>query len=646
MAQRNTLPMADPAVSLGSVVPLDELSRWLQDQLAGGTLQDLPSLYWQLRAWLRQRAQQAGQSQAQPVLCRWGHLPDGSAYQQFQAQVSLELAQLQARHVQLASRAALQFNGLLTLLARARAELDRAQRAVWHYQAQAMDTDQERYQHLYCSFHTDRPDPSSTGYWDPNGWVSLGLVQGQDVPYQVQVDLANSTRNGFPGNLWEIKSLGQADQGIYQAESVQTVQAGLDLASIQDGQPETYFLWERIMVDPVQRDPRYARLKDVPNALLAYYNYKAAQVKSELQLGEGVWYDPRKLVGDVPWTLALQDRAETDIGWAPPEGGQLKLVLVLTLNQPQRLSELQLLGYFSSLDPHRLGYRIEQLELVTADNQRVARTELGHCSPDRPGWQITCPTDQPVLALRLTLVQKDSYPTRIGHPFWVQRTQVKKSGSGMFGLVSELWNGRNTRVSFKRVPAPAQGQPVTSVSGRGSTPLEDVLGIVAARQWGIPAQLFGGTSKVVTKEIEGPFWDVFTAKRWSIGIRDLRLVSREYERYSSIISPVLELTGRWQAVSLIVQEQVPESFPRDQVWVRYYLQVGRTGEWHELRPLDRPDWPGSDPAAEVLYRADLVPDSAADEPSTSFRVRIDLNRPEDQPQHSPVVAGFTLRFVR
>lgn len=146
--------------------------------------------------------------------------------------------------------------------------------------------------------------------------------------------------------------------------------------------------------------------------------------------------------------------------------------------------------------------------------------------------------------------------------------------------------------------------------------------------------------------------EFFKGKRWAIGIRDIEFRQSQYSEKAAIVTKPMRVSGRVDRVvleSAIVD--IPEGYPADQYWVRFFVSPDDGESWHPIARMDNPQLglpqqiSFNDPLHESL-REYTVTNYITNNPVTSLRLKIELERPTSMRETTPVLRSYTLKVLK
>lgn len=146
--------------------------------------------------------------------------------------------------------------------------------------------------------------------------------------------------------------------------------------------------------------------------------------------------------------------------------------------------------------------------------------------------------------------------------------------------------------------------------------------------------------------------ELLNANRQAIGLRDIGVAHYQFEQTSDYTSVLFETKQDIVAVSLVVDQEIPEEFPEGD-WLRYFVSPDDGENWYRIHPkgVTKKD-------AKLLYlfntrtpvegRLDHFGYADLDKPVKSLRLRVELERPdsiEGAAFYTPLVKSYELHAV-
>lgn len=467
------------------------------------------------------------------------------------------------------------------------------------------------------------------------GVVTLGVDGEESLASKVsKVSIAHVGADskyleGMPGNWLEVKTsssgpaVDEVTEPVAPVFTGQTYKPSYSPAGMFDGDPSTWFEWERYLVPSSQRLTKRG----------------FAWVVSSGTTGEVVSvFGAQGITNDYGWEYTIhwpdEEATEDARHWIvtpqptddPAGDHMLRMHVSIDFESPQPLSWFEMLPYFSGgtvrSDADRTaGFRLASLQasadgttawtelvqtpidLTAALDQPIDAIHAGIPVKDYRGTAVVpCPLSR-VKSVKMELVQDGPYPTIIAHKFHIKKTQVNTKSSSWFGLKKSS----STSIQYSRV------QETTL------NPTQDGGKIFLG---------WGSTTSKTDLEID-TFYDIIKSYRYAIGVRDLGLFQRLYAPASQVVSRPLIFEKSVVAASLIVGEHIPEGWSSDTRWIRYEISPDGTN-WIEIIPQN------TDGSVGAVVRFD---------PTNRLYVRATLTRPADKPGESPVLEYYAVKAI-
>lgn len=144
----------------------------------------------------------------------------------------------------------------------------------------------------------------------------------------------------------------------------------------------------------------------------------------------------------------------------------------------------------------------------------------------------------------------------------------------------------------------------------------------------------------------------FQGKRWVIGVRDVNLVQTQYSRRASMVTKPMRVAGRIERVALeSVELEVPESYPIDEHWVRFFVSPDDGESWYPIARISDPETglpqqiSFNDPLHESLREASVM-NYITENSVTTLRLKVELERPDDAESTTPILRSYTLKVLK
>jgi hypothetical protein len=219
--------------------------------------------------------------------------------------------------------------------------------------------------------------------------------------------------------------------------------------------------------------------------------------------------------------------------------------------------------------------------------------------------------------------QVESYEELIGHTYY---ERVKKGTDGLGGETTS------------RVRIPASQVPKNVIEGKTGTYTVD-------------------NETQIDKKIE-----TFVGWRYAIGIRDINIMSYQFEEKSEIVSKRYETTEDIKQIMLYSNEKIPQSYLNvvgtSNDWIQYFVSLDDVN-WHRIspmhhQPVSKDGFPpkilelnGNKTDLESSFQ--LHKEYVETEGSTrGVRLKVVLSRPKDIPDAvstTPILEDYALRVI-
>lgn len=143
--------------------------------------------------------------------------------------------------------------------------------------------------------------------------------------------------------------------------------------------------------------------------------------------------------------------------------------------------------------------------------------------------------------------------------------------------------------------------------------------------------------------------EFFNGKRWVIAIRDISVGEVEYNLQSTSISKKFQVPGVVDRVVLESDIEIPESYDNSKEWVKFYISPDDGITWDRISRVedvynDVPEIIAYNDPLPLEFREPNVGYHTTSGTVNSLRVKIELERPSDQPSTTPVVNGYRLKI--
>lgn len=466
-------------------------------------------------------------------------------------------------------------------------------------------------------------DPASTVFVEVHGGTAtLQPTTAQSLSEKIVSAVLDRdiSAGGLPGSNMEIRAPGQEAFTGTNPEPVPLLYGDTpppvnSLAAIFDGQPDTWFEWERLYIDPTQAVIQVGQALVYDPAGKTPYQTKKKTIL-------GIFHTSKRGGLQIPalpnWNCYIKWPGDVKVDTGNAHAGfplayfndsdriTLRLGVNITLDQPRVVSWLQLTPLIrgtaypqvdqiliSSDGQHWNGL----LDVPTVLNPRINRgvdfSDLGNSASNFEGVGVWPFPPVPIKNIKITFSQPNVYdaPLGLGHRFTMSGKKRKR----------------------------AQG-PI-KVAGSSASTLQDSPDVDFSQD------------TVETAQDPNVAFDILAGRRQMIGIRDLLLETRNYSSTSQLISLPFTMDRPVKSVSLITAEKVPDEWPKTRPdggpWIAY--EVSSDGStWSVIVPQS-----GQLENSVVQF----------DTPTTTVYLRANFSRPEETPSQSPILAAYSLKML-
>lgn len=394
-----------------------------------------------------------------------------------------------------------------------------------------------------------------------------------DCSVHIPVVLDGQRVIGLPGNTSEVvvpmsaQWSGVAPSVRYLGES----DPHGDPQALIDGDAQSWYEFERCVLDGPQQP-----VVGIGDALM--YS------------GGGQVVDVMRAILPDTWQVTVEQDGQvvTTPQLASPPSGTLPLTIDLVLPTPRLVSAVTVDPYLpekgASAPPI-----LASVVAITPANEEILVYQRGMYG--LPGkltkrQLFSLPKPQRIARIRYSFVQPTPYRTLIGHTFYVATLQHSKSKSFLgFSLGAKQWTTR------QRVASPAAAYALNTGKSSG---------------WAI---LFSSQrSTQVVNTASGI--DVFRAKRWQVGLRELGLYRTTYTASGQLTSTPYTFRRKVAGVRVVARGAAPEG-----ATITYEVSPDGSA-WLPIRGDGSECLLFATPTADVrvrcsLARRDIDPDDAA-----------------------------------
>lgn len=156
--------------------------------------------------------------------------------------------------------------------------------------------------------------------------------------------------------------------------------------------------------------------------------------------------------------------------------------------------------------------------------------------------------------------------------------------------------------------------------------------------------------------------EVFDGWRYSIGIRDINIMSYQFAEKSEMITKKFTVDKPIKEVMLYANEKIPEAFLQDlrkaNDWIQYFISFDDV-QWHQISPMHQSPVSGTTfpPKIYELNTTNAQAEQAfhlykgyldTNQPPTSIRLKVVLQRPttgSGASSFTPILEDYSLRLV-
>lgn len=474
---------------------------------------------------------------------------------------------------------------------------------------------------------------STTRIDTSKGIVSLAIDGETSLSSMVSsIDLTHAISGdtyavGLPGNSLEISSIGYSSNAdeIEEPSSPTFVGANqtdaTSITNIFDEDSTTWFEWESYYV------PKRQTVKKQGTAYVL-----DDSGSSTLIIGDD------SVTRNYGWkyTITWPDGDESTQHWivtpwsgtdTPAAEQSLDMILTVQFTSAQDMSWIELTPYLPTdregnvmtctlasvqvyVDSESTWHELLTTSIILNANlaQALDTTSSGLPVKDYMGTAVvTCPYSG-ITYVRVKLKQSAPYATKIGHLYYVKETQTTKTKKTLISSKTSTTT-KWTRVSSSELEA-------------SSTDSSSVSLPIIGTLW--------GSSTTSTDLAVYSYYDIFSAYRYAMGIRELGLYERSYSSSGILVSKALTFSSPVIAVSIIVGETIPDGWDTSSTWVTYEISTdGST--WQTIVPQNTSSQEGT-----VIHFADAI---------TTIYVRATLSRPDTLSSESPILNYYALKGI-
>ena len=268
--------------------------------------------------------------------------------------------------------------------------------------------------------------------------------------------------------------------------------------------------------------------------------------------------------------------------------------------------------------------------------------------------------------IRIEMRTDKPYNCDVGHIWWEKTwTETSQARYLIFFKGKEKVEDKNERIEGPAVSKEmvAYRSTLTDIQEIGGA--FGVIGETIATVIGTVVSIFYNKETTISNVEHTPYIEVFPGWRWSIGIRNLYVMTNTYAEVGSVCSINYQTPKPIGTVSLSVSESIPEEFfdgkdgnpglDKKHEWIKYYLSFDKGRTWHRMSPLEHNPAPGVEiPGKTIILNSPLAPDNrdpnsvyVDSEIENSVMLRADFSRPSGKKYETmtPVLYDYTLRIA-
>lgn len=452
-----------------------------------------------------------------------------------------------------------------------------------------------------------------------SGYISLATDTSKNDVLKNAVVKITGASNGFLGNNQEIEDPLSTESNQITGEKdlkfIAESYRAADLNSIIDSEPNTWIEYE------------YYKVNDSDRQKAKNFNFYYKKKSSD-----------ESIVG-----VAISDSGLVD--WAKgPTGDKLILELELDFKEVRTVSTVTLLPYgltdnknnpikIASLSVSTDGTVWESILpanvwIVNTLDKNLSIVDLEQASVGSATWVMNA---LQVRYLRFKIEQTNPIAVNIGHTYYVSDKTGANNSSSIF-VSDEIYTikGSNT-------PVPLLAEEEIRVEG----PIPDETR---------PDYYYSANNKAVNGLVQKR--EYFAGKRWAIGVRDIEVKSASYKQKSTLISKKFSVPGVIDRVALEADVTIPSGFDQSTPWVKFYISPNEGANWYQISRI-QDDFLAipeiiafNDPTPASLREPGISYVDIPEVKVSSIRVKLEIERPSDQPQATPIVQSYNLKIKR
>ena len=420
-------------------------------------------------------------------------------------------------------------------------------------------------------------------------WTREGVLTLKPKEMQSHIERATvriRSGNGLPGNTKQAS--GKEGEIRFAGEE----SLHLDLASLLDGNPDTWFEYERFRISQDTLDETRG------------YGFEYA---------EGV-------------------------SWRKKDDSALALEIEIELERTLPVNWLSLNPFL----PGEIGARPAVIQQVEVHDGKGGKFQAVKAPTRFSEEHVYLFARTPCRKIVVTLAQDHAYPVEVGHHY----KQVVDKGE--MSYLERMRHKPGRRIEGDNPSLTALGLSYDHEEKEIAYP-DITAASVLEKPEEAKAALF---QERVAEPAEDPVVtgvELLPAEREVIGIRDIGVASYTFEQTSEYVSVPLEVERDIVGASLTLNAEVPESFGEGD-WVRCYLSPDDGANWHRIAPQGSVGVEGKvmylfNTRTPVEGRIPFFGYLDLSEPVKALRVKFELERPQGMDQETPVLKEYILQVA-
>lgn len=327
------------------------------------------------------------------------------------------------------------------------------------------------------------------------------------------------------------------------------------------------------------------------------------------------------------------------VKWVEKDMTDIRCVMQIELPKSKVMNWISISPYIPS-DRGALPARIEKV--VVSDDKGTVKG-MGFEELFSTGKAFVFPR-QKCKTITIYLRQDTSYLTDVGHMYFMELNKEE---------IVAMEEGRQfdaTRIHGPVLPA------IENIGVSYDTEKDEII---------YPIVKYGDTINNVdikkhnlfqvpeTDEIVFAGLEQVPAHRYVIGMRDAELASYQFGNISTYVSRPFISPNPINEVQLDTNFEIPEIFPQEEDWVKFYISVDDGRKWHQIHPKDVHR---ADVKTKYLFNSGTPKEGRLEEVGYietltdvyEIRMKIEVSRPhdiEDAQYYTPIVYDYELQAL-